>query len=130
MIKPLLLKVECRTRYPERKRNPDRLVFQGILFVLHTGIAWEHLPQELGFNLGMTCWRHLAEWTEAGVWSRLHETLLAELRRTNLLYFSRAAVYGSQIRALKGAPRREESPGCHPGDSFHRCGRSVADFLE
>jgi len=27
---------------------------QGILFVLHTGIGWEDLPQELGFGSGMT----------------------------------------------------------------------------
>ncbi|MFH9228289.1 IS5 family transposase [Streptomyces lydicus] len=72
LIEPLLPKVERRARYPGRKRHPDRLVFQGILFVLHTGIAWEHLPQELGFASGMTCWRHLAEWTEAEVWRRLH----------------------------------------------------------
>jgi transposase len=26
----------------------------GILFVLRTGIAWEDLPQELGFGSGMT----------------------------------------------------------------------------
>jgi transposase len=44
--------------------------------VLHTGIAWEHLPQELGFGSGMTCWRRLAEWHEAGVWQRLHEARL------------------------------------------------------
>ncbi|GAA2608617.1 hypothetical protein GCM10010424_71200 [Streptomyces lienomycini] len=36
------------------------MVFQGVLFVLCTGIAWEHLPQELGFGSGMTCWRRLA----------------------------------------------------------------------
>ncbi|MEU9201256.1 IS5 family transposase [Streptomyces sp. NPDC048332] len=67
VIEPLLPKVVRRTRHPRRKRHPDRLVFQGILFVLHTGIAWEHLPQELDFGSGMTCWRRLAEWTEAGV---------------------------------------------------------------
>lgn len=66
VIEPLLPKVERRARHPGRKRHPDRLVFQGFLFVLHTGIAWEHLPQELGFRSGMTCWRRLAEWTEAG----------------------------------------------------------------
>ncbi|GAA3354555.1 hypothetical protein GCM10017744_013080 [Streptomyces antimycoticus] len=66
-----------------RKRRPDPLVFQGILFVLHTGIAWEHLPQELGFGSGMTCWRRLAEWTEADGWPRLHEVLLAKLRNAN-----------------------------------------------
>ncbi|SCE26865.1 Putative transposase of IS4/5 family [Streptomyces sp. ScaeMP-6W] len=45
-------------------------MFQSILFVLHTGISWEHLPQELGFGSGMTCWRRLAEWTDARVWPR------------------------------------------------------------
>ena len=52
----------------------------GILFVLHTGIQWEFLPQELGFGSGMTCWRRLEDWNEAGVWERLHELLLAELQ--------------------------------------------------
>ncbi|CAL2072782.1 protein of unknown function [Streptomyces murinus] len=52
---------ERRTRHRGRKRHPDRLVFQGILFMLHTGIAWEHLPQELGFGSGMTYWRRLAD---------------------------------------------------------------------
>ncbi|GAA3784382.1 hypothetical protein GCM10022403_018770 [Streptomyces coacervatus] len=107
VIEPLLPKVERRTRHPGRKRHPDRLVFQGILFVLHTGISWEHLPQELGFGSGMTCWRRLAEWSEAGVWPRLHEVLLAKLRSANALGFSRAAVDGSHIRALRGARRAE-----------------------
>lgn len=93
--------LDGRARHPGRKRHPDRLVLQGILFVLHTGIAWEHLPQELGFGSGMTCWRRLAEWTEAGVWPRLHEVLLADLRSANALDFSRAAVDGSHIRGPK-----------------------------
>nr|WP_107393290.1 IS5 family transposase [Streptomyces agglomeratus] len=103
VIEPLLPRVERRARHPGRKRHPDRLVFQGILFVLHTGIAWEHLPQELGFGSGMTCWRRLAEWTEAGVWPRLHETLLARLRGADALDFSRAVVDGSHIRAKRGS---------------------------
>jgi transposase len=43
-----------------RPRVPDRQALCGILFVLHTGIQWEYLPQELGFGSGMTCWRRLA----------------------------------------------------------------------
>ncbi|MFQ6198775.1 MULTISPECIES: IS5 family transposase [Streptomyces] len=110
VIEPLLPKVERRVRYPGRKRHPDRLVFRGILLVLHTGIAWEHLPQEIGFGSGMTCWRRLAEWTEAGVWPRLHQVLLALLRGANALDFSRAAVDGSHIRALKGSNKTGRSP--------------------
>lgn len=58
---------DIRIRNLGRQRHSDRLAFHGILFVLHTGIAQEHLPQELGFGFGRTCWRRLPEWTEAGV---------------------------------------------------------------
>jgi transposase len=74
-------------------------VLQGILSVLHTGIAWEDLPQKLGFGSGMTCWRRLAEWT----WSRLYKVLLAKLRGANALDLSWAAVDGSHIRASRTA---------------------------
>ncbi len=42
-------------------------MFLGVLFVLYTGISWEYLSQELGLGSRMTCWRRLAERTEAGV---------------------------------------------------------------
>jgi transposase len=51
-IEPLLAKVERRYRYPGRKRVPDRAALTGILFVLKTGIPWEHLPQEMGCGSG------------------------------------------------------------------------------
>jgi transposase len=65
-IAPLLPKVERRFRYPGRKRLGDRAALQGILFVLQTGIAWRHLPLELGFGSGSTCYRRLDEWQRAG----------------------------------------------------------------
>lgn len=43
-----------RSGYPGRNRLDDRQVLQGILFVLHIGIAWVHLPQKLGDGSGMT----------------------------------------------------------------------------
>src|SRR3954447_21172166 len=105
LIEPLLPRRERRFRYPGRKPLEDRLVLQGILFVLHTGIGWEHLPQELGYGSGMTCWRRLAEWQKAGVWQRLHEVLLDRLRAAGALDFSRAVVDSSHVRALKGGRR-------------------------
>ena len=51
-VEPLLPTKPRRFRYPGRKPVDDRRVLQGILFVLHTGIGWEHLPQELGFAVG------------------------------------------------------------------------------
>lgn len=49
-------------------RVPNRKTFAGIVFVLLTGIPWKKLPVELGYGSGITCWRRLREWSEAGVW--------------------------------------------------------------
>src|SRR2546430_11227620 len=78
-IEPVFPKKPRRFRSPGRKPLADRLVLQAILFVLHTGIGWEHLPQELGFGCGMTAWRRLRGWQQPGVWVRLHDPLLAWL---------------------------------------------------
>ena len=101
-IGPLLPVVPRRADHPGRRRLDDRKVLCGILFVLYTGIPWEFLPQELGFGSGMTCWRRLRDWHEAGVWQRLHEALLAELNAAGALDWSRAVIDSSHVRALKG----------------------------
>jgi hypothetical protein len=44
----------------------------------------------------------LRDWTEAGVRPRLHEVLLAELRKAGLLDMDDAAIDGSHVRAFKG----------------------------
>jgi len=106
LLEPLLPRKERRFRYPGRKRRGDREALCGILFVLHTGIAWRHLPLELGFGSGSTCWRRLEEWQQAGVWERLHELLLARLRAAGELEWSRAVADSSHVQAKKGAPKR------------------------
>src|SRR5262245_26021313 len=105
-IEPLLPRVERRFRYPGRKRLDDRAALQGILFVLHTGIAWRHLPLELGFGSGSTCYRRMVEWQEAGVWGKLHALLLAKLRAAGELEWSLAVSDSSHVQAKKVAPKR------------------------
>ncbi|KPL30685.1 transposase [Streptomyces anulatus] len=106
-IEPLLPCRKRRFRHPGRKPLPDRQVLCGILFVLHTGIQWEYLPKELGFGSGMTCWRRLRDWNEAGVWQQLYEVLLAELNAAARLDWSRAVVDSSHVRAIKGGAGRD-----------------------
>jgi transposase len=43
--------------------------------------AAQYLPQEMGCGSGMSCWRRLREWQQAGMWERLHEVLLSKLHR-------------------------------------------------
>jgi transposase len=104
-IEPLLPVPPHRPGRPGRKRLPDRQVLNGILFVLHTGIQWEYLPQQLGFGSGMTCWRRLQQWNQAGVWQRLHQTLLTELHNAGKLDWSRAVIDTSHLRAARRGPK-------------------------
>ena len=103
LIEPLLPVRKRRFRHPGRKRIDDRRTLAGILFVLRTGIAWQQLPQELEYGSGMTCWRRLKEWQQAGVFQALHERLLAQLRAAGRLDLSRAVCDSASLRALLGA---------------------------
>jgi transposase len=87
-----------------RPRLPDRACLTGIIFVLKSGIPWEMLPQELGCGSGMTCWRRLRDWQAAGVWDRLHQTLLDELGDADQLDWERVCLDSASIPAKKGDP--------------------------
>ena len=81
-----------RFRYPGRKPIESRKALTGILFVLKSGIPWEMLPQEMDCGSGMTCWRRLRDWYQAGVWQKLHEVFLARLHEADRIDWLRAAV--------------------------------------
>ncbi len=99
-----------RFRYPGRKPVGDRQCLTGILFVLKTGIPWEDLPLEMGCGSGMTCWRRLCKWRRAGVWARLHATLLAHLQEAGQIDWSRAVVDSASVRAVGGGEKRVPTP--------------------
>lgn len=103
-----------RFRFPGRKRIPNRACLTGILFVLKTGIPWEDLPKEMGCGSGMTCWRRLREWQEAGVWEELHAVLLDRLRQADQIDWSRAVADSASLRSVgageKKRPKSHRSP--------------------
>ena len=108
-IQPLLLRSPHRPN-GGRPRLPDSACLTGILFVLRSGIPWEMLPKELGCGSGMTCWRRLRDWQQAGIWQLIHFSLLDWLARYGKIDWSRAVVDGSSVRAVLGGLRQAPTP--------------------
>lgn len=88
-----------------RPRVSDRAALSDILLVLQTGTAWGLLPRELDCGSGMTYWRRLRGWHEAGVWDVLHQTPLDRLGEAGQIDWSRASVDAARIPAKRGAWR-------------------------
>jgi len=88
-----------------RPRIDDRAALTAIIFVLKSGIPWEMLPKEMGCGSGMSCWRRLKEWQEAGVWERLHQKLLDRLGEADQIEWERASLDAASVAAPRGAKR-------------------------
>jgi transposase len=108
-IEPLLPKEPPKLK-GGRPRIPDRAVLGGVIFALRTGCPWRLLPKELGYGSGTTCWRRLRDWQAAGVWQRLHETLLNWLGDEAAIDWSRASIDSLSVRAKRGVSRRARTP--------------------
>jgi transposase len=104
VVEPLLPRERPKPK-GGRPRLPDRAALTGIVFVLTTGTAWEHLPSEMGCGSGMTCWRRLRDWQAAGVWARLHHLLLNRLEAAGRIRWDRAALDSTSVPAKRGARR-------------------------
>jgi transposase len=102
VVEPLLPPARPR---PKGGRPPisDRAALAGIVFVLKSGLPWEMLPAEMGCGSGMSCWRRLRDWQEAGVWAALHRVLLERLHGAGQLDWSRASLDSASVPAKRGA---------------------------
>lgn len=88
-----------------RPRVDNREALIGILFVLYTAIPWERLPFEVAGCSGMTCWRRLRAWQDAGLWDEIHRHMLERLNLAGEIDWSRASVDASSVPAKRGATR-------------------------
>src|ERR1700747_1279732 len=105
LIAPLLPRGRSKPK-GGRPRIHDRACLRGILFVLRSGIPWEMLARELGCGSGMTCWRRLRDWQQAGIWDLIHFVLLDWLGRSGQIDWSHAAVDSCSVRAVFGGTDR------------------------
>lgn len=117
-LEPLIPAFTPSPKGGRRRTVDERAALNGILYVLQTGIPWEHLPQELGFGSGMTCWRRLRDWQAAGVWDKLHLAMLRRLREHDQIDWGRASVDAASVASPRGA--RKAAPTRRTGASSGR----------
>jgi transposase len=101
-VAPLLPQVPIS---PEggRPRARDRECFEGIVWVLRSGARWRDLPDH--FPSPPTCWRRHRDWTEAGVWQRVWELVLAELEEAGILDVDELFIDATFVPAKKGVKK-------------------------
>jgi transposase len=105
-IEPLIPHRARRRRYPGRMPLDDRAVLTGILVVLARGIGFERLPKELGYGSGMTCWRRLRDWQQAGAWTAIAEVLAGSLPDGDRIDFDRVAANTADEQTPSPVTRR------------------------
>jgi transposase len=77
-----------------RPRADDRVVLNGILYVLTTGCRWMDMPLEYGSY--KTAWKRLKKWQEMSIWDRIFRAL-ASIREHGMV-----SVDSSTVEAKKG----------------------------
>jgi transposase len=75
-------------------RADDRMVLNGILYVLTTGCRWMDMPLEYGSY--KTAWRRLKKWREMSIWDSIFRAL-ASIREHGMV-----SVDSSTVEAKKG----------------------------
>ena len=78
IVKPLIPLQRERPQGGGTRYIEDQAVFAAVVYVLTTGCAWRHLPAKFGVSKA-TAHRRFVEWTEAGLWRRLHRAVLDRL---------------------------------------------------
>ena len=113
-IEPLIPK-RPKNRKGGRPPADDRLVFEGILWILKTGARWKDLPDQ--YPHPSTCWRRLRQWYEDDVLKDMWRAFLSELDHDGILDRDEVFVDASFVPVKKGARQlarpsgeRERSP--------------------
>ncbi len=86
-----------------KRRADDRAVLAAIVYLVQAGCSWWKLPAGLFGISRATAHRRFTEWTNAGLWERLHQQFLHRLGVASEIDWSRAIVDSIAVRAEKGA---------------------------
>ncbi len=84
-----------------RPRRDDRLVLEGVLWVLRTGARWKDLPGR--FPPYQTCHRRFQQWVRSGLLDRVLQALYEDLVERGQVKLDEWFIDGSFVLAKGGA---------------------------
>jgi transposase len=94
-----------RQAYTGRPRANDRIVINGILYVLMSGCRWMDMPSKYGSY--KTVWERHKKWSEKGIWKRIiMDSLVSYGYQKGLVDAEDLSVDSSTVPAKKGSGRR------------------------
>jgi len=83
-------------KYNKAKQPTDeRQIFNGVLYIVLTGEAWNHLPSEYGS--GSTCWRRYNDWVKSGLWNKVWLSLINTLNENQKKEWAGAVLSGNLV---------------------------------
>ena len=85
-----------------RKRADPVKVFEGIVFVLETGCAWDRIDKAK-YASYQTCHRYFQEWVADGTLEKALRVLVDGCEKIGKLDLSDTFIDGSFVRSKKGA---------------------------
>ena len=86
-----------------RPRVDDRVVLDGIIYVLRTGCQWKQVPKE--FSSGSTCHLRFSQWVQEGVFVQMWALLLTEYDELHGIDWEWQSLDGALGKA-PGVPKR------------------------
>jgi transposase len=101
IVQPLIPPSPTRIQGGGRRRVNDRRVLAAILYLTQAGCSWWKLPEPMFGVTRATAHRRFTEWTQAGLWDRLHQAVLDEIGARGGIDWSRAVVDSISVRAAK-----------------------------
>ena len=110
-----ILTIDKPRKKPGRPRRDDRLLCDGVIWVLRTGAQWAALPKEFGPK--STCHARFQEWVRAGVFHQAWALLLKEYDGELGLDWAWQAADGCLVKAplgKRGLLARPKRPGATP----------------
>src|SRR5437763_15449558 len=79
VAQPLIPVPAPRPQGGGRRRADDRAVLAAIVYLVQAGCSWPKLPAVLFGISRATAHRRFTEWTNTGLWERLHQAFLHRL---------------------------------------------------